>query len=129
MVQRECFRCAKRWTLHCHFPSEQTPTVLPGLITQISRCVHLFLTSRAGAQHRNMLLSRVTNALPEHHRLEEACEARHFSRLTPRDFDVSPFLSVVKPLPVGDFDYRRLRWAHCALLLRELRAHLRCRQV
>jgi Permuted papain-like amidase enzyme, YaeF/YiiX, C92 family len=44
--------------------------------------------------------------------VEEAWEARHFSRLTPRDFDVSPFFTVVKPLPVGDFDYRRLRWAH-----------------
>ena len=44
--------------------------------------------------------------------VEEAWEARHFSRFTPRDFDVSPYFSVVKPLPVEDFDYRRLRWAH-----------------
>ena len=44
--------------------------------------------------------------------VEEAWEARHFSRFTPRDFDVSPYFSVVKPLPREDFDYRRLRWAH-----------------
>ena len=44
--------------------------------------------------------------------VEEAWEARHFSRFTPRDFDVSPYFSVVKPLPLEDFDYRQLRWAH-----------------
>jgi Permuted papain-like amidase enzyme, YaeF/YiiX, C92 family len=45
-------------------------------------------------------------------RAETAWEARHFSRFTPRDFDVSPYFSVVKPLPLADFDYRQLRWAH-----------------
>jgi len=44
--------------------------------------------------------------------VEEAWEARHFSRFTPRDFDVSPYFSVVKPPPREDFDYRQLRWAH-----------------
>jgi len=44
--------------------------------------------------------------------LEEAWEVRHFSRFTPRDFDVSPYFAVVKPLPREDFDYRQLRWAH-----------------
>ena len=45
-------------------------------------------------------------------RVEEAWEVRHFSRFTPRDFDVSPYFAVVKPLPSDDFDYRQLRWAH-----------------
>ena len=45
-------------------------------------------------------------------RVEEAWEVRHFSRFTPRDFDVSPYFAVVKPLPREDFDYRQLRWAH-----------------
>ncbi len=31
---------------------------------------------------------------------------------SPRDFDVSPYFTVVKPPPVEDFDYTRLRWAH-----------------
>jgi Permuted papain-like amidase enzyme, YaeF/YiiX, C92 family len=43
--------------------------------------------------------------------VEEAFEARHFSMFAPRDFDVSPYFAVVKPLPVADFDYTRLRWA------------------
>jgi hypothetical protein len=43
--------------------------------------------------------------------VEEAWEARHFSLFAPRDFDVSPYFTVVKPLPVVDFDYTRLRWA------------------
>jgi len=44
--------------------------------------------------------------------IEEAWEARHFSLFAPRDFDVSPYFTVVKPPPVEDFDYRRLRWAN-----------------
>ena len=42
----------------------------------------------------------------------EAWESRHSSLFAPRDFDVSPYLTVIKPLPVVDFDYRRLRWAN-----------------
>ena len=43
--------------------------------------------------------------------VEEAWEARHFSMFAPRDFDISPYFSVVKPLPAGDIDYAQLRWA------------------
>ena len=43
--------------------------------------------------------------------MEEAWEAHHFSLFAPRDFDVSPYFAVVKPSPVPDFDYTRLRWA------------------
>lgn len=43
--------------------------------------------------------------------IEEAWEAHHFSLLAPRDFDVSPYFTVVKPPPIADFDYTRLRWA------------------
>jgi len=42
----------------------------------------------------------------------EAWEAFHFSLVAPRDFDVSPYFTVIKPLPVVDFDYTRLRWAN-----------------
>jgi len=42
---------------------------------------------------------------------QEAWEARHFSLFAPRDFDVSPYFTIVKPLPVEDFDYTQLRWA------------------
>jgi hypothetical protein len=35
------------------------------------------------------------------------------SLMTPRDFDLSPYFQVVKPLASdrGDFDYKRIRWA------------------
>ena len=44
--------------------------------------------------------------------VEEAWETHHFSLFAPRDFDVSPYFTVVKPPPVVDFDYTRLQWAH-----------------
>ena len=44
-------------------------------------------------------------------RIAEAWDAPHFSRFAPRDFDVSPYFTVVKPPPHDDFDYPRLRWA------------------
>lgn len=43
--------------------------------------------------------------------MEEAWEARPASLIAPRDFDVSPYFTVVKPPPLEDFDYTRLRWA------------------
>jgi hypothetical protein len=42
---------------------------------------------------------------------EETWEAPHFSMFAPRDFDVSPYFTVIKPPPVEDFDYARARWA------------------
>ena len=35
------------------------------------------------------------------------------SLVTPRDFDLSPYFQVVKPLASerGDFDYKKIRWA------------------
>jgi len=42
--------------------------------------------------------------------LEEAWQARHSSLFAPRDFDVSPYFTVVKPVPSADFDYTQLRW-------------------
>lgn len=44
------------------------------------------------------------------HRLSEILHIRHHSLYTPRDFDLSPYFEVVKPLQVGEFDYRRLVW-------------------
>jgi hypothetical protein len=35
------------------------------------------------------------------------------SLITPRDFDLSPYFQVVKPLASerGDFDYKKIRWS------------------
>jgi len=42
---------------------------------------------------------------------QEILHIRHHSLYTPRDFDISPFFTVVKPTIEAGFDYRRLRWA------------------
>lgn len=41
----------------------------------------------------------------------EILHIRHHSLYTPRDFDISPYLEIVKPTLPGDFNYRRLIWA------------------
>ena len=43
--------------------------------------------------------------------VEPALKARHFSLFAPRDFDISPYFTIVKPLPAEGFDYTQLRWA------------------
>ena len=44
------------------------------------------------------------------HVVREYLHIRHHSLFTPRDFDISPYFSVIKPTLEGDFDYRRLNW-------------------
>ncbi len=41
---------------------------------------------------------------------EEIYHIRHYSLFTPRDFDVSPYFSVVKPNVAMGFDFHKLRW-------------------
>jgi hypothetical protein len=43
--------------------------------------------------------------------VEPVLQTRHFSLFAPRDFDVSPYFTIVKPPPAEDFDYTQLRWA------------------
>ena len=86
---------------------EPTRTICSTLIAQAFQTVRFPIL----ATRRMPPCSDVPSDCVDDH-VEEAWEARHFSRFTPRDFDVSPYFTVVKPLPVGDFDYTRLRWAH-----------------
>jgi hypothetical protein len=44
-------------------------------------------------------------------RYREFLHIRHHSLYAPRDFDISPYFSVVKPTLEPGFDYRRLLWA------------------
>lgn len=37
-------------------------------------------------------------------------ESRHFSHFTPRDFDLSPYFEIVKPVIKDNFDYKKIRW-------------------
>lgn len=43
--------------------------------------------------------------------VEEILRIRHHSLFTPRDFDISPYFQIMKPLLDDAFDYRHLRWA------------------
>ncbi|MEH6648371.1 hypothetical protein [Sulfitobacter sp.] len=42
--------------------------------------------------------------------LEEILHIRHHSLFVPRDFDLSPYFSVVKPTIVYGFDHKTLNW-------------------
>lgn len=42
----------------------------------------------------------------------EVLHIRHHSLYTPRDFDISPFFSIVKPTIETGFDYRSLEWTN-----------------
>jgi hypothetical protein len=84
---------------------ESTRTICSTLIAQAFHSVHYPILAR-----RRM----VTCAHDRSDRLgdgaQESWEARHFSLFAPGDFDVSPYFAVVKPVPLTDFDYTRLRW-------------------
>jgi Permuted papain-like amidase enzyme, YaeF/YiiX, C92 family len=41
----------------------------------------------------------------------EILHIRHHSLYTPRDFDLSPYFSIIKPTIEHGFDYKRLEWA------------------
>ncbi len=38
-------------------------------------------------------------------------QVRHYSLFMPRDFDLSPYFSVVKPTVEGGFDHKSMTWA------------------
>ncbi len=42
----------------------------------------------------------------------EILHIRHYSLFTPRDFDISPYFQVIKPLVESGFDHRTLEWAN-----------------
>ncbi len=42
--------------------------------------------------------------------VEEVYRIRHHSLFTPRDFDVSPYFRIIKPLETETFDYKALQW-------------------
>ncbi len=41
----------------------------------------------------------------------EILEIRHHSLYAPRDFDISPYFSVIKPTIEKGFDYKQMHWA------------------
>ena len=86
---------------------EPTRTICSALIAQAFQSVRYpILPARRMLPCGDVSSNRIDDCV------EEPWEARHFSRFAPRDFDVSPYFAVIKPLPVDDFDYTRLRWAN-----------------
>ena len=86
---------------------EPTRTICSSLIAEAFQSVRYpILATRRMVPCRETPPDRIDDCI------EEAWEAHHFSLFAPRDFDVSPYFTVVKPPPVEDFDYTRLRWAH-----------------
>jgi len=45
------------------------------------------------------------------HAIREIMHIRHHSLFTPRDFDISPFFEIVKPVLVDGFNYKDIKWA------------------
>lgn len=44
--------------------------------------------------------------------MREILHIRHHSLFVPRDFDVSPYFTIIKPTVPSGWDYRQLEWAH-----------------
>jgi len=42
--------------------------------------------------------------------VEEIYRLRHHSLFTPRDFDVSPYFQIIKPILESGFDFKSLKW-------------------
>jgi len=51
--------------------------------------------------------------------VEEIYRLRHHSLFTPRDFDVSPYFKVIKPILENGFDLRSLKWEELLEVLQD----------
>ena len=56
------------------------------------------------------ILPSITRVESQHAR-QEIYHIRDCSLYTPRDFDISPFFSVVKPTIEVGFDYKKINWS------------------
>jgi hypothetical protein len=75
-----------------------------------TRIICSALIAQAFESVRYPILPKVTRVESEAAR-REILEIRHHSLFAPRDFDISPYFSVVKPTIEGGFDYKALHWA------------------
>ena len=79
-----------------------------------TRIICSALIAQAFESVRYPILPKVTR-MESRVALREMLEIRHSSLYAPRDFDISPYFSVVKPTIENGFDYRRLHWADLPL--------------
>ena len=80
---------------------DPTRAICSTLIAQAFETIHYPIIARdANASHGTLKSSfKPTNFEP-----------RHFSLLTPRDFDVSPYFEIIKPTLEGGFNFHDLEW-------------------
>ncbi len=74
------------------------------------------LIAQAFQDVRYPILPRVESLCPEGeepcgYTVREILHIRHHSLFAPRDFDLSPYFRVIKPIEATRFDYRSLAWA------------------
>jgi hypothetical protein len=79
-----------------------------------TRIICSALIAQAFESVRYPILPRVTRTESRVAR-RELLEIRHSSLYTPRDFDISPYFSVVKPTIENGFEYKKLHWADLPL--------------
>jgi len=79
-----------------------------------TRIICSALIAQAFESVRYPILPKVTRTESRSKR-RELLEIRHSSLYTPRDFDISPYFSVVKPTIEHGFEYKRLHWADLPL--------------
>ena len=81
-----------------------------------SRAICSTLIAQAFESIHYPILPKITREeyedLAHRHCNREILHIRHHSLYTPRDFDISPYLEIVKPTLLNDFDYRRVVWAN-----------------
>jgi hypothetical protein len=75
-----------------------------------TRIICSALIAQAFENVRYPILPKVT-LLESDAARQEILEIRHSSLYAPRDFDISPYFSVVKPTIVRGFDYKAMAWA------------------
>jgi Permuted papain-like amidase enzyme, YaeF/YiiX, C92 family len=75
-----------------------------------SRMICSALIAQAFEEVRYPILPKIT-VLKNRSARREILEIRHSSLYAPRDFDISPFFSIVKPTIENGFDYKSVRWA------------------
>src|SRR5436305_11840517 len=79
-----------------------------------TRIICSALIAQAFESVRYPILPKVTRTESRVAR-RELLEIRHHSLYAPRDFDISPYFSVVKPTIENGFEYKKLHWADLPL--------------
>ena len=78
-----------------------------------TRAICSTLIAQAFEKIRYPIIARDANALsytPQASFQPTNFEPKHFSLLTPRDFDVSPYFKIIKPTLEGRFNFHDLEW-------------------